>query len=226
MLVAAYKLARMTGPMTGPTTAHAAWRITWLIAILVLVTPVCSFGHELEDGQVKRSNEVIVRNDRLFVKYTLGANDKTLGELYTKITGKEPNADVKTLLSEFENEIAAHVAGNLSISWSDQKVTADSKSVRQTDKHHERFVVELEFPLEESPTFAVLKISDAGFEDFEGDLRLAFRTRGNTLMIRSNVAAVIARAKPVDLTKLSAEKRLDAAKIEAKIKVAKKQDPS
>jgi hypothetical protein len=183
-----------------------------------LNSPNAVEAHELKDGEVIRSLELILRDHVLYARYAIGMNDDTLAKSYAAITDKQASAEVATLTDKFAEIIGAEVAANTQIFLGDEQIKVTENTVRRTPVHHERFVVEFKIPLKKVAQATDFKIVDKNFSGTDGQIRYALRPRGTAIVTKSNVAPVLARAKPITISNLTDDKRPSAQIITARIK--------
>ena len=155
--------------------------------------------HELDDGVVLRAIQVTLRDRAAAVRYTIGLNDQTLADQFEVFTSEKPPGELATLLDQFRQHIGEQVAANLSFEAAGNRLKAIEVTAEQGAQHHQRFVVDLQFEIPESSEALDLQLSDNTFGQTAGSIKLALRVRGSAILLNSNVAPVIVRAKPVEL---------------------------
>lgn len=176
-------------------------------------------AHELEDGEINRTIQVTLRDDKLFLRYAIGLNDNTLRQLYETASGKSAPEDLPTLQSNFESIVDETVFSGIDLTLNNEPVKKIKSSATQSGKHHERFIVNIQWQMEPQSKTQQLAIADKNFSGHFGAIRMALRARGKAMLLSSNVEPVIARAKPIELKKLSDDQRKEKCVIESRIKV-------
>jgi len=91
--------------------------------------------------------------------------------------------------------------------------------VEESAKHHFEFVAEFKYQLPVAKNVQLL-IEDHTFQKLDGAVRYSLKAMGSTMILRSNVAPIIIRAKRHQLGVLGSELRAKTCKIAATVVTA------
>jgi len=138
-------------------------------------------AHELEDGEINRTLQVTLRDDKLFLRYAIGMNDNTLKQLYETASGEPAPEDLPTLQSKYESIVDEAVFSGIDLTLNNKPIKKIESSATQSGKHHERFIVEIQWEMEPQSKTQQLAITDKNFSDNSGLIRMALRARGRAM---------------------------------------------
>lgn len=275
--------------------------ITTITAFASLAWADRGFAHEYETGHIERSIEVIVRGQKIQVKYSVGLADETIvnwlaregllekdaeagyrksiADLESKTPEKkdqstdesgdqkqkqqkkeEPEAKIvqplafqTELMQLLRDQLAKSVCDKIQLSIDGEELEFLDSSVTNSARHHVAMEIVLVAELASATTTELVLVdrnflelaenevaqpakvdSEAvtgSFKETEkklryfGNIRLACRVKGNAIQLNSNVAPVLARAKPIDVGSITHDERIEAATIRTKIGFAKSKAP-
>jgi hypothetical protein len=136
----------------------------------------------------------------------------------------QKNKDVHWLDPEkfksFQELAKTHVVKNLKITCDKKMVEASQIKIGPPPRHPFYLVLEFEFDVPASGSFD-LEISDLNFLQKTGARRDALKTRGKAMILNSNVAPTIIRAKRIEITKPGEQRKNLPPAIIAKIATPK-----
>ena len=175
-------------------------------------------AHELADGFVERAMEVIVRDQTVTIRYYIGVNDNTHLELAKKwMPANQMSFETgETDEQQFKSILLREIKKGISVSLQGKKIElADGKAV-QSPKHHFSYLVEFNFDIP-SGNSNELEIEDKNFQEMDSAARYSLKALGSTILVKSNVAPIIVRAKRHELQSVENGKRSEICKIRATV---------
>ena len=186
-----------------------------LFAFLMVQT---SFAHELVDGFVERAMEVVVRDENVTIRYFIGVNDNTQSELAKKWLPANQMSDETGLTDEqvFQSKLLQEIKEGISVSLQGKKILLADGEVCQSPKHHFSYLVEFKFDIPPGSSNEI-EIEDNNFQEMESAARFSLKALGSTILVKSNVAPIIIRAKRHELQRMADGKRSEICKIRATV---------
>lgn len=286
--------------MKNPLVNFSIW-----FASVVLFNVNVSVAHEFETNHIERSIDVLVRDQKVEVKYSLGLSDSTIvdwlveqelidqteetrfrkciadleslakEEVSSTENGKKESKNSKLdaretsgerfsasntnkaaedspepaefqfeLLKLLREKLSGKLVGKLELNANGESLNFSEVAVSNSARHHVALEILLKASLSDAEKTELVFV-DRNFLDFTvqndgaaksgsgdglsdkqklryfGNIRLACRTKGAAVQINSNVAPVIARAKPINIESLDQGERVEAATIRTNIAFAK-----
>ncbi|MFK7767909.1 MAG: hypothetical protein AB8B55_11860 [Mariniblastus sp.] len=147
------------------------------------------------------------------------ATDDSSVENATTNEPKEPAIDAKTL-ALFAKIAPSKIKNGLKITCDGKPIKVSSLSLDAAPRHpfNLKVVFELSVPKSTAETVQLI-FQDENFAKQTGAVRYALKTKGNAMLMRSNVAPIIIRAQRVELAGLSSEQREQKTKIIARLAI-------
>lgn len=200
----------------------AAWLLIQIVAGAVS-------AHELEDGFVERTIQVVIRDNVATVKYSVGLSDSTKAEILQHWTREsaaansgEPaegatqeSAKAATVLTRkfsptdsstdpFGDLLLAKLPDAVVVTADETEISVDAVEIERSPRHHFSYIAYLEFELPEQKRIK-LQLDDRSFLQFKGAGRYALKSAGRTMISRTSVAPIVVRADRVLLSPDNAE---------------------
>jgi hypothetical protein len=195
--------------------------ITVTTLTVTAVTCQLAFGHELPDGFVERAVEVKIRDESATIDYYIGMNEQTVEQiaaawLENKTGGLNGPTDFGSARELFETEVASRLADSLAVSVDEQTVELVPVGLEKAPRHHFCYLVRFEFRIPRSGGWK-LSIGDDNFQKMDGGARYSAKGIGTTMILSSDVAPFLVRARRHLLHELSVDERRRACKINATV---------
>ena len=156
--------------------------------------------HDLPDGVVKISTQVIVELDKTHIRYDVGFNPKTLNQLYEKyVQNGKKDLSPGEKLKAFRQAFRKNVLKSLKLKAGDQAVQANDEVLAEPDeisKHVQaRFHLEFDLPIRKETRIEIL---DSSFQSFGRICNSGFKTAGTVAVKESSTRAIPIRSKPTE----------------------------
>ena len=173
-------------------------------------------AHELEDEFVEKAVEVVIRDNKATLKYYVGVSEVTAKAYVEKWSEKKlaDNSEVDCEI-EFGRQLVARLPNQIEL-----KINGTLRKLRPVDvsnpaKHHFTCVAQLEFELDPGPN--EINIVDKEFREIQSAARYSLKALGSTMLVKSNVAPIIIRAKRHELKADGANRRAELCTINATV---------
>lgn len=166
----------------------------------LIVSVVCALpanGHALPDGVIFRGIQVVVREDKLELRYLIGLNEKMVRGQLVQLKQEFPeDASDADLLSIYREYISAELPKKLQVTIDDKPVMLQLERADIVRKHHADIECLYELDISPTETPEKLTVVDNNFKDMPGDHSLAIRGRGRIELLRSNSRISLTRREP------------------------------
>lgn len=172
--------------------------------------------HELKDGFVERAVEVVVRDDKLRVKYFVGLNENTMADMLSSWSSAKATSNDEETAEKFQRVLLNKLASQIEIEIAGERKKLTGSTMELCPKHHFDFVASYELQLPSDQTLEI-KITDKNFLANDSAARFAFKGVGSTMVSRVNVAPIIIRARRIEFGGVPQPERLESCKIVATI---------
>ena len=198
-----------------------------VVCSLILSLP-CLLGgrglaaiHDIPDNFAERTLAIVVRDRTAFITYRAGLNVKTMRNLLQK--WNLPDDQYSETLSEsklsenFRQAAFGQLASGLKISIDGKPLTVEKISCEPSSRHHFSLIANYKIGLGTSSKPIDLEVTDNNFPDQQGAIRCSLKAMGKAMVLRSNAAPIIVRAKRHELEKLTPIQRKEASSIKVKL---------
>ena len=196
------------------------------LAVHVSVLPASMYAaHELEDGFIERAVQIVVRDQTASVSYFIGINEATQAELVAKLAPNTPSTDSQLIDSLTEENLKSpqallhQLAEGLNVMIGETRVTVKPVTIEPAAKHHFTWVARMKFQLAESKSTEIT-INDENFTQHDGAARYSIKALGTAMILKSNTAPIIIRAKRHLLDSLPELQRKEVCQIKATLAIA------
>ena len=133
------------------------------------------------------------------------------------------NAISKELLASLQKLGPSHIAQQILVTCDGQPLQIKNVSAGPAPRHPFNLTVQFEFEIPELKSeSAKLKIEDHNFRRHAGAIRTALKTRGNTMLVKSDAAPIIVRAQRHQLAGLPEKEASKKTSISAEIVILSK----
>lgn len=122
------------------------------------------------------------------------------------------------LYARFKKLAPNEIANRIAVTCDGQRVVPGSVTAGPTPLHPFLLVVKFEFKLPASEGID-LKIRDQNFPGNSGAVRYALKTKGNSMLLKSNKAPILVRSERVELTDLTPKKQEQLTTIAARLAI-------
>ena len=190
--------------------------IVFFSACLLFQAVDRAFAHELEDNFVEKAVEVVIRDNKATLKYYVGVSDSTAKSYIEKWTGTKLSDDQTINVEvDFAEQLAKRLVESVEL-----KINGTQRKLRPADvsnpaKHHFTCVAKLEFELDNGAN--EIQIVDKEFQEIQSAARYSLKALGSTMLVNSNVAPIIIRAKRHELNADGANRRSELCTINATV---------
>lgn len=194
-------LGRRASKVRG-TPIHALFTVLWMLTL-------CPVGvaHELADGELERWCEVVVRDDQIQVRYSVGYNPRTQRTIRELIGGNQGATEVsesgatETAVADDREQLAraliAYVAQRVTVQIDGVEVRPERSEALPSGRHPMCWFVELVFAPPPGPASFQLAVVDSAFPSLPGQARQAIRSKSHWTMSEATAAPLIVRARPL-----------------------------
>ena len=215
-----------------------------LTLIALCISPSAIEAHELEDGFIEKTVAVVVRDHLATVEVSLGINPATMKQqlekwqsesLQSELKAELPKQDLEkgqdpenaqtpesdlSKVEEIENAFRLYAfeqfAKELKVSLDGQSTKLSKVSVEQSSRHHFAMIAKYSFAIPKQQRVQLV-IEDQTLKSMKGGSRYSLKTKGKSILFKSNVAPIIVRAKRNDLAKLAPEQLAQISRIEVSV---------
>ncbi len=125
------------------------------------------------------------------------------------------------LLALLNKQGPSQIAGQIVITCNGQSLKIKNVSAAAAPRHPFNLIVKFEFEIPDLKS-AKLKIQDHNFLQYNGAIRNALKTRGSSMLVRSDTAPIIVRAQRHELKGLSQKEASTRTSISADILIMSK----
>lgn len=166
--------------------------------------------------KTKKSKKIGTENDKAKPKLSPDAKSKT--QLNDSENGVEEDVITIATLDKFQSVAGQEVAKRFKVTCNKKLIPVKNIKVEKAPRHP--FVLLIKFELE-LPVFETgeVVISDENFRQQTGAVRYALKGTGDTMLLKSNVAPIVIRAKRIELSGLSAKETADKTSISARLAI-------
>ena len=201
---------------------HVLWAFCSFLALFLLL-PSWLCAHDLDDGFVERAVQARIRDGKLTIEYAIGLTEPTMEQLLdSEASAATPESDSPLERSQtsvrerFKQHLEGLLQKQLHVKFNESTCSMELQAITDYPKHHYDFVATMSCKLSPEQTVK-LRIQDACFSDLDGGARYALKSRGKTIISRTNVAPIIIRAKRHELSGLKPDERHKACQISATV---------
>jgi hypothetical protein len=164
-------------------------------------------AHELTDGELERWTEVVVRDDVIQLRFSIGFNEATtesIVDLVAAAAESAPDGEPKARqpvgeLPPFEQDLIVYVSSHVTLEVDGEAQRPSGAEARRSGRHPMCWFVELTFDAPPSETEFTLAVRDEAFPAMPGQSRQAIRSKSNWELLDANAAPLVVRAQPVVL---------------------------
>jgi hypothetical protein len=160
---------------------------------------VCSFGaHDLPDGVVKVSTQVVVGVNQTRVQYDVGFNPQTLDQLVEEMCpGTRADSGYKEKLAAFRKAFKSQVLKSLTVKVDNRLIEIQPVRVEphEVAKHVQaRFSLSWEIPISDTTR---IKVTDISFQKQTCLYSAGFKAADSIAVKESSTKAIPIRSQPV-----------------------------
>ncbi len=199
-----------------------------------------SLAHEYPDGFIERGIEIQVRDQIMHIEYSIGLSPATMQSIILEWQKESSNvainsnlkiendlpprprkkefteAEIQELESQFSKLIQVELVRRLKVELEGKRVPASAISVEVAPRHHVNSVIQLQVNLPDVEQLKLL-VDDPTFDHYDGVIRTALKAKGRAMIMNSNVAPILVRAKRLELSGLSPKSRTEVSQISVKL---------
>ena len=193
----------------------------WMRGLVCLPLVFNTSAHEIPDNFVERTVAVVVRDNVAFLTYSAGLNIKTMRSLMQQ-WGLPPEQYAKKigddeLSKRFRQAAFARLSGRLQVTRDGQPLELKKLTCEPSARHHFSMIARYQIDLGEAAQPILLELADNNFPSLQGAIRCSLKATGTAMVLQSNVAPIIVRAKRHELKDKSLKERAAASHIKAKL---------
>ena len=120
------------------------------------------------------------------------------------------------VLGKFQKALATQLTQRIQINSGEQELEIKSVSVEAAPRHPFALVVKFQFEIPNTET-SQIRIVDQCFAGQNGAVRYSLKALGSTILLKSNVAPIIVRAKRIELQGLSKKETTEHTSISVRL---------
>ena len=199
------------------------WRVMChgLLGFMYFSLAVPTSAHEIPDNFVERTVAVVVRDNVAELTYSAGLNFKTMRSLlqqwglpshqYAENVGDEE------LSKHFRQAAFNRLSTGLQVTRDGQLLKLKKLTCEPSSRHHFSLIARYQMDLGEPAQPISLELTDKNFPSQQGAIRCALKATGTAMVLQSNVAPIIVRAKRHELKYQTPKERTAVSQIKAKL---------
>jgi hypothetical protein len=197
-------------------------------------------SHQFEDDFVERTLAIIIRGNKAEITYSIGLNENTTEKILSKwskldavtstavVAPPKPNgppvqlekdsghALSPELTKRFQGAAGKFITENLKVKIGQKPQQLKLISAEPAPRHPFAITLKWELAIPEQKVVD-LQIIDSNFLDLDGASRISLKATGNAMLLQSNAAPILIRAKRTLLAELGLKDRKDEMTVLAKI---------
>jgi len=179
--------------------------------------------HVLPDGFIERAVQIVVRDREVRVNFSVGLNPETMREVLAawQVDDSEELrfSSEDELRKAFGQALKRRLLERAKLTVNGEPLEFDQATIDLAVRHPYDLTVQIVGQLPADRSRVDLGWKSDSLTAWTGTARLACKAMGKAILIRSNVAPIVVRAKQVELSELKPEARSKACHIRARLMV-------
>ncbi len=172
-------------------------------------------AHELEDGFLERALEVVIRDERLQVRFYAGLTETTMVQ-WLEAWEENPSVGESSVRDQFKHELSKRLQRLLELTVNGERAELKFVGIEDCPRHQFDFLVHLENTLPADQTLEI-KLTDRGLDHWKSAARYSLKGLGTTMISKSNVAPIIIRSRRIEFDPMPEKTRIKHSTIIATV---------